>query len=239
MLPRLTIVLPAYNEEACIERAVRSAVAIGSELAPPCQVVAVDDGSRDGTGAILDSLVRELGTSLTAIRFAANRGYGAALRAGFGAAGGQLVFYTDSDNQFDLRELAQVLPLIETCDAVLGYRIRRQDPPLRRLTSRVFNALVSFSFGVSVRDLNCSFKLFQRSVLDALELVSDDFFIDTEIVVRLHAGGYRYVEHGVRHYPRSAGSSTVRAGDVPRTVAALLRMRKVLGRAPATAERRT
>jgi len=239
MIPRLTIVLPAYNEEECIERAVRSAVEIGSELAPPCQVVAVDDGSRDGTGATLDSLVRELDPSLTAIRFAENRGYGAALRAGFGAARGQLVFYTDSDNQFDLRELAQVLPLVESCDAILGYRIRRQDPPLRRLTSKVFNTLVSLSFGVSVRDLNCSFKLFRRSVLESLELVSDDFFIDTEIVVRLHTGGWRYVEHGVRHYPRSAGSSTVRAGDVPRTVAALVRMRKLLGGAPTTAARRT
>jgi glycosyltransferase involved in cell wall biosynthesis len=239
MIPRLTIVLPAYNEEGCIERAVRSAVETGSELARPCQVVAVDDGSSDRTGTILDSLVRELGPSLTAIRFAENRGYGAALRAGFGAARGELVFYTDSDNQFDLRELAQVLPLIETFDAVLGYRIRRQDPPLRRLTSKVFNTLVSLSFGVSVRDLNCSFKLFRRSVLESLELVSDDFFIDTEIVVRLHTGGWRYVEHGVRHYPRSAGSSTVRAGDVPRTVAALVRMRKLLGGAPTTAARRT
>jgi glycosyltransferase involved in cell wall biosynthesis len=239
MLPRLTIVMPAYDEEECIEQAVRSAAGIGGELAGPCEVVAVDDGSRDGTWAILESLARELGPSLRTIRFERNRGYGAALRAGFGAARSPLVFYTDSDNQFDLRELAQALPLIEERDAVLGYRIGRQDPPLRRLTSKVFNVIVSLSFGVSVRDLNCSFKLFRRDVLSALQLVSDDFFIDTEMVVRLHTGGWRCVEHGVRHYPRSAGRSTVRPGDVPRTVAAILRMRRLLGGAPATAERRT
>jgi len=108
-------------------------------------------------------------------------------------------------------------------DAVLGYRIGRQDPWTRRAASAFFNRLSSLAFGMSVRDLNCSFKLFRGDLLRSLPLESADFFIDTEMVARIHRGGWRYVQRGVRHFPRTAGRSTVRASDVPRTLAAIVR----------------
>ena len=128
------------------------------------------------------------------------------------------------DNQFDLTELAGFLPLVAENDAVLGYRLDRQDPWLRRFVSGVFNALSSLAFGMRVRDLNCSFKLFRGDALRALPLESDDFFTDTELVARLHRAGWRYVQRGVRHYPRTAGRSTVRPSDVPRTLVSIARM---------------
>jgi glycosyltransferase involved in cell wall biosynthesis len=169
---------------------------------------------------------------LPVIRHERNRGYGAALRTGFAAAEGELVFYTDSDNQFDLSELGGVLPLMREWDAVLGYRIARKDARRRLLTSWVFNRLSCAVFGLAVRDLNCSFKLFRRDVLRALPLAADDFFIDTEIVVRLHRGGFRYVERGVTHLPRVAGRSTVRLSDIPRSLRAVARMRSALASDP-------
>src|SRR5262245_34560606 len=223
MGPFLSLVLPAYNEEANIERAVREAAAAAARLTPEYGRVVVDDGSRDATGARLDALRPELGTRLEVVRHPSNRGYGAALRSGFAATRGELVFYTDSDNQFDLTELGGFLPLMADCDAVLGYRVDRQDPWTRRAASGFFNRLSSIAFGMSVRDLNCSFKLFRGDLLRALPLESDDFFIDTEMVARMHHGGWRYVERGVRHFPRRAGRSTVRFRDVPRTLAAIAR----------------
>ena len=86
-----------------------------------------------------------------------------------------------------------------------------------------FNRLSSIAFGMSVRDLNCSFKLFRGDLLRSLPLESADFFIDTEMVARIHRGGWRYVQRGVRHFPRTAGRSTVRASDVPRTLVAIAR----------------
>lgn len=225
--PAITLVLPAYNEAENIERAVREAAAAGAR-AGSYEVVVVDDGSRDGTLARLAPLEAELGPRLRVIRHEHNRGYGAALRTGFAAAEGELVFYTDSDNQFDLSELAGVLPLMREWDAVLGYRIARKDARRRLLTSWVFNRLSCSVFGLSVRDLNCSFKLFRRDVLRALPLAADDFFIDTELVVRLHRGGFRYVERGVTHLPRVAGRSTVRLSDIPRSLRAVARMRSAL-----------
>jgi glycosyltransferase involved in cell wall biosynthesis len=229
--PAISLVMPAYNEAGNIESAVRAAAAAGAR-AGTYEVVVVDDGSRDGTGQRLAELEAELGAPLRVVRHARNRGYGAALRSGFAAAEGDLVFYTDSDNQFDLSELAGVIPLMREWDAVLGYRIDRKDARRRLITSWVFNHLSCVVFGLSVRDLNCSFKLFRRDVLRALPLESDDFFIDTEMVVRLHRAGFRFVERGVTHLPRLAGHSTVRLSDIPRTLVAVARMRAKLGSEP-------
>jgi glycosyltransferase involved in cell wall biosynthesis len=232
--PALSLVLPAFNEDANIARAVRAAEAAGEALVGDHEVVVVDDGSRDRTAAVLDELVRELGPRLVVIRHPRNRGYGAALRSGFAASRGELVFYTDSDNQFDLAELRGFLPLMSDHDAVLGYRVDRQDPWTRRVASSFFNGLSSLAFGMSVRDLNCSFKLFRGDLLRSLPLESDDFFIDTEMVARMHRGGWRYVQRGVRHFPRTAGRSTVRLRDVPRTLAAIARFRIRLRARPAS-----
>jgi glycosyltransferase involved in cell wall biosynthesis len=221
--PALSLVLPAYNEDANIARAVRDAAAAAGSLVADYEVIVVDDGSRDGTAAVLESLAPELGTRLVVVRHPKNRGYGAALRSGFAATRGELVFYTDSDNQFDLAELRDFLPLMAECDAALGYRVDRKDPWTRRAASGFFNRLSSVVFGMSVRDLNCSFKLFRGDLLRSLRLESDDFFIDTEMVARMHRGGWRTVQRGVRHFPRTAGRSTVRASDAPRTLAAMAR----------------
>jgi glycosyltransferase involved in cell wall biosynthesis len=221
--PALSLVLPAFNEDANIARAVRNAAAAAGTLVADYEIVVVDDGSRDRTAAVLDGMAGELGPRLVVVRHPRNRGYGAALRSGFAATKGDLVFYTDSDNQFDLTELRDFLPLMADHDAVLGYRIGRQDPWTRRTASAFFNRLSSLAFGMSVRDLNCSFKLFRGDLLRSLPLESADFFIDTEMVARMHRGGWRYVQRGVRHFPRTAGRSTVRASDVPRTLAAIAR----------------
>jgi glycosyltransferase involved in cell wall biosynthesis len=232
--PELSIVLPAYNEEANIERAVRAALAAAG-AGREGEVVVVDDGSRDATWARLQALGAELGEGLRPLRHPVNRGYGAALRTGFEAARGALVFYTDSDNQFDLAELAGALPLMRDQDAVLGYRLRRQDPWTRRCVSGVFNRLTATALGLRIRDLNCSFKLFRRELIQSLPLTSDDFFIDAELVALIHHGGWRYAQIGVRHLPRTAGRSSVRASDVPRTLRALVRMRARLHRPSAAA----
>jgi glycosyltransferase involved in cell wall biosynthesis len=222
--PALSVILPALNEEGNIERAVRSSADAIAPLVQDYELVVVDDGSRDQTPRILEKLKLEFGRRLSLVTHPTNLGYGIALRAGFDAARGRLVFYTDADNQFDLRELAEFLPLMEETDAILGYRVGRQDGGFRLLVSNGYNALASLAFGMSVKDLNCSFKLFRREALTSLRLEEDHFFIDTEIVVQLHRAGYRYVQRPVRHYPRTAGKSTVSITDVPRTFLSLLKL---------------
>ena len=160
-VPFLSVVLPAYNEEGNVENAIRRALAAARPLVPSVEVVMVDDGSRDGTAAILARLAAELGPEVRVVTHPVNQGYGTALRNGFAASRGELVFYTDSDNQFDLRQLDRVLPLMDAFDAVLGFRENRREGPHRKLVSGFFNFLTRSAFGISVRDLNCSFKIFR------------------------------------------------------------------------------
>ncbi len=219
----ITVILPAYNEEACIEEAVTQCVEYLPTRFADHEVLVVDDGSQDGTADI----VRRLGEAhptVKLVRHGTNRGYGRAIATGFETASMPLVFFTDADCQFDIRELTDVAPLIEGQDAVLGFRVYRYDSVLRCFLSWSYNRLVRVLFLIPVRDVDCSFKLFTKEILERMPLESKDFFIDTEIVARLGKLRARIVEKGVRHYPRKAGHTTVRASHIPKTLWTLGRM---------------
>lgn len=221
----ISIVLPAYNEAENLERAVTQALeALDSLKLPESEVVIVDDGSQDETPELADRLAHAHHPRVRVLHHRPNRGYGAALRTGFNAARCDLVFYTDSDNQFDMHELRYFLPVMDHADLALGYRVYRYDPVLRCFLSWCYNRLVRVLFRVRVRDVDCSFKLMRREVIEQIGLESDDFFIDTEIVARARKWNFRIVEKGVRHYPRLAGETTVRPSDIPRTFRTVGRM---------------
>jgi glycosyltransferase involved in cell wall biosynthesis len=201
---RLSIVLPAYNEEANVEVAVNRARDVASRHCTDFEVIVVDDGSSDATAAIVEKLGID-DPRIRLVKHEVNRGYGGALKSGFLAAEMDLVFFTDSDNQFDLDELAVFIDLIQSVDVVAGYRIKRRDPLFRRLNARAWNYLVRALFYVPVRDIDCAFKLFRREVFDGLELNSIGAMVNTELMVKLGRSGYRVVEVGVHHFPRTAG----------------------------------
>ncbi len=226
----LSIVLPAYNEEANIEKQVRACLEFLREHFADYEVVVVNDGSRDRTGEIVKALMAEDGHVRTVIH-PTNYGYGRALADGFKAARCDLVFYTDSDNQFDVREIKDSMPLIKgphggahAADAIFGFRVYRYDAVLRCILSWVYNRIVRVLFRVKVRDVDCAFKMFTREVNEKLEIECNDFFVDTEMVARIRRAGFKSVEQGVRHYPRTAGTTTVRAGHIPRTLWTVARM---------------
>ena len=201
---RLTIVLPALNEEANIDAAVTRATEVATRHCTDHEVIVVDDGSTDSTAAIVERLAAD-DPRIRLIKHEVNQGYGGALKSGFLAATMDLVFFTDSDNQFDLDELGIFIDLIQSVDVVAGYRIKRRDPFFRRLNARAWNYLVRALFYVPVRDIDCAFKLFRREVFEGLELNSVGAMVNTELMVLLGRSGYRVVEVGVSHFPRTAG----------------------------------
>jgi len=120
---RISVVLPAYNEEANIEKQVRSVDQVLASLAfDDYEILVVDDGSADETRAVCEAL-RESVPKLRVLVHEANEGYAKALRTGFTSAGMPLIFYTDADNQFDIRELKNFLAPIDDYDIVCGFRI--------------------------------------------------------------------------------------------------------------------
>ncbi len=219
----ISVVLPAYDEEDCIEKAVADAAAFLAGAFREWEIVVVDDGSRDRTAELVESMAGAE-PRIRLVRHEHNRGYGRALATGFGAARGEHVFYTDADNQFDIRELKDTVPLLDSADAVFGFRVYRYDSVTRCLLSWIYNRLVRVLFWVRVRDVDCAWKLFRRDVLAAMTIECDDFFVDTELVARTAKLGFRTVEKGVRHYPRTAGRTTVRASHIPRTLWTVARM---------------
>ena len=213
-VPRVSAVLPAFNEEGnlmtCVGRVVRALQANTSAH----EVIVVDDGSRDGTAAILEGLERSTPT-LRVVKHAANRGYGAALRSGFDAARYEWIFMMDADNQFDPEEVARLLAEEAEADIVAGYRRRRRDPLLRRLNALAFFTLVRLLFGRLVRDVNCAFKLIRSDLLRQLDLKSSGALINTELLVKARRFEARIVEVPVEHFPRESGKQT---GANPRVV---------------------
>ncbi len=209
VVSELSVVLPAFNEEANVEKVVRNCTAYLDERVPDYELLVVNDGSRDRTGEILDGLAREL-PRLRPLHHPQNRGYGAALRTGFGAATKRFVFYMDGDGQFDIRDLDKLLPLATDDDSIVtGYRIERRDPFIRRLNAKLFGGwLVRVMLAVRVRDLNCAFKLIPKKVLDHVTLESPGALINAELYGRAVRQGFGIKEVGVHHYPREAGVQT-------------------------------
>ncbi|MGI8491134.1 MAG: glycosyltransferase family 2 protein [Acidimicrobiales bacterium] len=211
----ISIVLPAYNEEDNIVAAVTRATEVADRLFTDHEVIVVDDGSSDRTASLTEQIIAG-DPRVRLVRHGRNRGYGEALRSGFNAARMDLVFFTDADNQFDLTELDRFLPWIEKVDVVAGYRRNRQDRLMRRVNGIAWNLLVRALFYVPVRDIDCAFKLFRRSVFKELDLKAVGAMVNTELMVKLGRSGCGVVEIPVTHLPRTAGQAR---GANPRVIA--------------------
>ncbi len=203
----ISIVFPAYNEQDNIASAVNAAREALGKYAKTIEIIVVNDGSRDGTRAVLDRLTEE-DASVVAVHHPHNRGYGAALRSGFAVARGEYVFFTDSDLQFDLEEIGLLIPWVGKYDIVAGYRKTRADPPHRRVNAWAWNTLIRMSLGIKVRDIDCAFKLFRRGVFDSMKLTSVGALINTEILAQAQQHGFSIKEVPVSHFPRLSGAPT-------------------------------
>lgn len=208
-VPEISIVMPAYNEEANLAAFVERCVETLRALGRSGEVVITNDGSTDGTGAVLDALAREY-PEVRPLHSERNGGYGAALGRALRESRGELVATIDSDGQFDIRELTDLLERWEPgLDVLTGYRRAKQDTPFRVFADRALNLLVRAMFGLHLRDTNCAFKLLRGDLARTLELESRGFSTPTEILLRCQAAGHRIAEAPVSHAPRPGGMSSL------------------------------
>lgn len=205
----LSLFFPAYNEEENIRDAVRTAVETLDEspYIEEYEIIVVNDGSSDRTGDIVRKLAREY-PAVRAVEHNGNRGYGEALKSGIEAARMEYVFFTDADLQFDILELQNLLVHLKRYPVVIGYRAPRRDPFLRLLNAKGWNYLNRFFFGLSVRDIDCAFKVFRRDLIQRISLASSGAMINAELLIKLFRAGVPIKQVPVSHLPRTKGSPT-------------------------------
>lgn len=206
--PRLSIAAPCYDEVEAIEAVLAEWTAALDALPFGSEIVLCDDGSTDGTGALLARLQRT-NPRLRVVTFARNGGYGRALSAAIDATRGAYVATIDSDGQFDVADAAALLAVLERdgLDCVTGWRRGKQDTLVRVLADRGLNLLVRLMFGLHVRDSNCALKVARGDVLRGLRIEARGYPTPTEILVRLRALGHSLGEAPVAHRERAAGAS--------------------------------
>ncbi len=206
----ISVAMPAHNEEANIAGMLDDVMSVMSELTTDYEIIVVDDGSRDGTAQVVQALAARY-PQVCLVRHEKNQGYGAAVFTGLTSATRDWVFFTDSDRQFDLREISKLLDVADSADLVIGYRAPRRDPLMRKVNAWGWNTLVTLLFGYTARDIDCAFKLMRRSVIDDLKdkVRSRGAAFSAEFLVRARRAGYRVAEVSLAgHRPRMAGSPT-------------------------------
>jgi glycosyltransferase involved in cell wall biosynthesis len=217
MPPTISVVVPMYNEEAYVRRivdAVRAALRdLGGE---GHEIILVNDASTDRTATLADEISRE-DPSVTVLHNDRNRRLGGSLRRAYAAATKDLILYTDADLPFDLMELPRAVRLLDyqQADVLSAYRFdRTSEGVLRTLYTLAYSALIRTLFSLRLRDVNFSFKLFRRSLLDKIELRSEGSFIDVEFLLRARKAGAAIIQIGVDYFPRSRGVSTLASPSV-------------------------
>ncbi|MBN2429849.1 MAG: glycosyltransferase family 2 protein [Acidobacteria bacterium] len=232
--PKLSIVIPAYNEQFRIGGSLKKINEFLLDASFPAEILVVDDGSADLTHRVLQQIKPDMAVPLRIIRFPENRGKGAAVREGVLAAQGECILFTDADLSTPIVELLTLLTRLgqEEADIVIGSRglpdsnITVRQNPLRQLSGKIFNRLIRLLTRMPFRDTQCGFKLFRQEVARELfsELSFPGFAFDVEILFHAGRRGYKVLEVPVT-WANSEGSRVRFFRDSLRMFSNLVRLR--------------
>jgi glycosyltransferase involved in cell wall biosynthesis len=205
--PEITIGIPAYNEVECLEGVVRHAREVLARLRETHEILIIDDGSSDGTGALADRLAAQW-PEVRVLHHPENRSFSGALRTLYRSAGGRWLFLVPADGQIDVAEIEAFLPHRASSDVVLGYRLSRPDRWHRRVNHVLFWLLTRLLFGFRFREIS-SCKLYKVDLLKDLPIVSrpGTATIEPEVIYRLACKGARFAEVPYHLHARQGGTA--------------------------------
>ncbi len=202
-LPEVSLVVPVFNEEATLEEVCRRATATLEELGKPFELIVVDDGSRDGTWAVVERLAAE-DPRFRAVRFKKNFGQHPAMHAGLVRARGDIVVTMDADLQNVPEDLPRLIAAVEGgADVASGRRVGREDSWGRTLPSKMVNGMLRRFTGADVADFGCAFNGYSRSALEpVLGVIGKQKFTKALVL----SAGASVVEVDLSHQARADSS---------------------------------
>lgn len=209
-LKELSLFLPAYNEEGNIAETIEKCDKVMKTVADKYEILVVEDGSKDSTAKVVEGLLKKY-PNLRMIQHKPNRGYGGALKTGFYETKYDPIVFIDSDGQFDFAEVTKLIDMKQKTgsDLIIGYRIKRSDPPKRLFLAKMLRIWNLVWFGFWLRDVDCAFKLIDRKVINGIpRLRSDGGIVSSELMAKVTKAKFRFTQVGVNHYPRVKGKST-------------------------------
>lgn len=201
--PVYSVIIPIYNEEGNLPLLVPSLPPVMEKLREPYELIFVDDGSTDGS---YDRLVQlsETCPQLVLVKFRRRSGQTAAFDAGFRLARGRVIITMDGDLQYDPADILKMVPNLESADVVCGWRGRRADTLVRRVSSVIANTIRNWLSQEQILDVGCSLRVFKRESLKTLKLYNG---MHRFLPTLLRLDGFKVVEVPVQHFPRRYGIS--------------------------------
>ncbi len=210
-IEKISVFLPAYNEEKNLNATVKNVVTNLKKNFAEWELIIVNDGSKDKTGEIANLWAKK-DNRIKAIHHNPNQGYGPALISGLYSCKYPWISFIDSDGQFDFSEITNFVKTQEKtkADLVIGFYKKRQVPFSRKLNTKIWQIIVWLLFGLKVKDIDCGFKLISKKVVDKIDKLQSKrgAFISSEFLIKSQKAGFKIVEIGVHHYPRTQGEGT-------------------------------
>jgi len=220
----ISIVIPAYNDETTVGRLIRDTDRLVRDLCEDYEIICTNDGSRDTTLALLRDLAGGL-PKLKIINHEVNQGFGKTIRELYMSGTRDVILSLPGDYQYAPKELLTMAQGLKDNDLVIGLRVKRNDPPRRKLQSHVYNLMLRTIYGSRLKDVN-SIKLFKRAILDKISLESQTAFVDAELCIRAQQAGFKVIEIPIEHLPRlSQGASGGKFSVIWETFSDLVRMK--------------
>lgn len=214
---KLSIVIPAHNEEANLPYVIEGIIALRAQKKWDCEIVVVDDNSTDNTPSIADDYARKTKKLVVVHRAEGDNGLGSALRAGTDKTKGDIIIWTMGDRSDDPKDIAKLVTKIhQGYDIVFGSRFvpggkLHNYPPLKLLSNRLFNTVLRIGFGIKQKDITNGFKAFRREVINKIEPLScQDFDITVELPLKAKVAGFKVGEVPVSWTGRVVGVSNLK-----------------------------